>query len=405
MSAYLSATEAARRLGVSNATLYAYVSRGLVQSRPGTDHRRREYRAEDIERLLRKRRAGSGPSQGAAQSLSWGLPVLETRISAIGPDGPHYRGQSALQLADSGAGLEQVACLLWDASGDSPFAAEPPGQWPSVVRALLDAPGRSPLARTQAAMPLLEAGSSRHLSPAPGPRQAAAATLTRQTCALLLGRTPSAEPIHQQLADAWRAGDQTLAEHLRVALVLCADHELNASSFTARVVASTGASLHAAVAAGLSALSGPLHGGATARAGALIRAAQASHDVHAMVLARWQRGEPLPGFGHPLYPAGDPRGAMLVERLRHGATPHDGAPVWALLDAVEAITGHKPSIDFGLAALMALYGQAPEMGLSLFAASRVTGWLAHAIEQQVQGDRIRPRARYVGPNPQAATDH
>src|SRR5690348_17200696 len=134
---YLSARDAAARLGVSVATLYAYVSRGKVDSRPGADGRSREYRTGDIERLIDLRRAGRGAAQAAAHSLTWGLPVLETQISLIRPGGHYYRGESAIELARHGASLEDAARLLWECGDRDPFAAPPPRTWPAAVRVLL----------------------------------------------------------------------------------------------------------------------------------------------------------------------------------------------------------------------------------------------------------------------------
>src|SRR5690606_32007545 len=111
---YLSAAEATQRLGISTATLYAYVSRGLIESRPGEDHRSRVYRALEVERLAARKRAGRGAARGAARSLDRGLPVMETAISQIRPDGPSYRGHWAIGLAREGASLEDAARILWD---------------------------------------------------------------------------------------------------------------------------------------------------------------------------------------------------------------------------------------------------------------------------------------------------
>ena len=94
----LSARDTCRLLGISQATLYAYVSRGLIESRPGPDHRSRLYLRRDVDRLAQRKRAGRGAARGAAQSLDRGLPVLETRISLIRPDGPYYRGRSAVVM-------------------------------------------------------------------------------------------------------------------------------------------------------------------------------------------------------------------------------------------------------------------------------------------------------------------
>src|SRR5690348_7227355 len=113
---FLTAAQAARRLGVSLPTLYAYVSRGMVSSEPGSGRERR-YPAEDIERLIRRR---EGDTAGAA--LDWGAPVLESAITAIGPDGPCYRGRSALRLARE-ASVRDVASLLWQSESSDVFAA------------------------------------------------------------------------------------------------------------------------------------------------------------------------------------------------------------------------------------------------------------------------------------------
>lgn len=399
---YISAREAASRLGVSIATLYAYVSRGHVHSRPGREARSRLYLAQDIERLIERRQAGRSAAQGAAHSLAWGLPVLETRISLIHPEGHYYRGRSVAALVDAGQSLEDVARLLWDCGEHDPFALPPPRAWPPAVRALLKQADLPALERTAAALPLLALSSVRDLSADPVRRRESAATLLRQTTALLAGTEPDRRPAHEVIAQAWRPGNASLAELVRTALLLCADHELNASAFASRVVASTGASLYAAVAAGLAALSGPEHGGATARAYAFIHEAHQASSVQRHVLARLQRGENLPAFGHPLYPQGDPRAAILLRKLGEARPrPARLARVRALIDAASQATGKAPSTDFALAALADVYELGVEAGLILFAAGRVAGWLAHALEQQASGGLIRPRASYVGLPPEA----
>lgn len=396
-SDYIGAREAAQRLGVSIATLYAYVSRGHVHSRPGSEPRARLYLVQDIERLIERRHAGRGAAQGAAHSLAWGLPVLETRISLIRPEGHYYRGQPVAGLVESGRSLEDVARLLWDCGEHDPFALPAPASWPAAVRGLLHESALPALERTAAALPLLALSSVRDLSTDPVRRRESAAALLRQTTALLAGVEPDRRPSHEVIAQAWRPGDARLAELVRTALLLCADHELNASAFAARVVASTGASLHGAVAAGLAALSGPEHGGGTARAHAFIEDALSAQSVQRHVLARLQRGETLPAFGHPLYPDGDPRATILLRKLAEvRPRPPRLARVRTLIDAVSEATGKAPSTDFALAALADVYELGVEAGLVLFAAGRVAGWLAHALEQQASGGLIRPRASYVG---------
>ncbi|WP_306673816.1 citrate/2-methylcitrate synthase, partial [Tahibacter caeni] len=113
--------------------------------------------------------------------------------------------------------------------------------------------------------------------------------------------------------------------------------------------------------------------------------------------ARWRRGDDLPGFGHALYPHGDPRAAELLALLRRerSGTP-DWPPLAALIARAEEVSGLRPSLDLSLAAICRLYALPAEAALVLFASARLAGWLAHALEQQEQGRLIRPRARYAG---------
>jgi len=401
----LTARETCRLLGISQATLYAYVSRGLLESRPGKDHRSRLYLLQDVERLAQRKQVGRGAARGAAQSLDRGLPVLETRISLIRPDGPYYRGRSAIAMVHEGATLEDVARQLWDGGADDPFAVPSLVQWPAVVAPLASDASLPPLERAMAAIPLLALDVRHSFSSAPRVRHEIAAGLLRHNAALLVARPPSDAPVHRVLAQAWHPGDDGFAELVRAALVVCADHELNVSAFAARVVASTGAHLHATVCSGLAALSGPRHGGATARAYALIADAAEARSPSAFIAERWQRGDDLPGFHHVLYPDGDPRAAEVLAmlRARRGDDPRMGR-VEALVAAAAETSGRLPNIDGMLAALCHVHGLTSAPALAIFAAGRLAGWLAHAQEQQELGRLIRPRAQYVGVMPEGGAN-
>ncbi|MGH8026108.1 MAG: citrate synthase family protein [Pseudoxanthomonas sp.] len=396
----LSARETCDLLGISQATLYAYVSRGLLESRPGPDHRSRLYPRQDVERLAQRKQAGRGAARGAAQSLDRGLPVLETRISLIRPDGPYYRGKSAIAAVREGDTLEDIARLLWDCGEQDPFAVELEANWPTTVAAIASDASLPPLERAMSAIPLLALEVRHSFNSAPRVRHEIAATLLRHNAALLIAQPPFAGPVHRLLANHWKPGDEDFAELVRAALVVCADHELNVSAFAARVVASTGAHLHATVCSGLAALSGPRHGGATARAHALIADAREAPSVRGFIETRWQRGDDLPGFGHALYPHGDPRAAEILARLR---TSHAGTPALRLLEemivATEEISGQRPNIDLLLAAICYANDLPATPALVMFAAGRLAGWLAHALEQQALGRLIRPRASYTGVAP------
>ena len=215
-----------------------------------------------------------------------------------------------------------------------------------------------------------------------------AAVLLRTLAAALGADLAAGTSIAAGFARGWNCSAHA-GEAIRVALVLMADHELNASTFAARVAASTGAPLAAAALAGLATLLGPAHGGASLRVRALIEDAQ-RQGARAAVQQQLARGDPLPGFGHPLYPEIDPRAAALLERV---ALTDVAA---ALVDETFAATGLRPNIDFAAVAMTLAHRLPSDAPFRLFAAARAAGWLAHAMEQAESGRLIRPRARYTG---------
>jgi citrate synthase len=206
--------------------------------------------------------------------------------------------------------------------------------------------------------------------------------------------------VAQALADGWAPADSRAERLLTACLVLCAEHELNVASFTARCVASAAGTPYAAVAAGLGALQGTRHAGYVRQVEALLAEADASGDARATVADRMRRGERIPGFGHRLYPDGDPRGGALL-RMAEAAFP-DTAGVRAVLRMVDAageLFGERPTVELGLIAVargLMLPAGAP---LLLFALGRTVGLIGHAIEQYEAGTLIRPRAQYVGEPP------
>ena len=185
---------------------------------------------------------------------------------------------------------------------------------------------------------------------------------------------------------------------LSAALVLVADHELAASTLAARVAASVRADPYAVVATGLGAVGGALHGGASLGAETLLSAATAPAGVPRVIRDVLRRGERVPGFGHFVYRAGDPRAVLLLDLVR-AAAPRDGR--LAVAEAVLAEVAGKglpgPNIDFALAVLTQVAGMAPGAGEAVFAIARTAGWIAHAIEEYERNTPLRPRAVYTGP--------
>jgi citrate synthase len=206
--------------------------------------------------------------------------------------------------------------------------------------------------------------------------------------------------VAQALQRHWIPEDTGAAALLNRALILCADHELNVSSFTARCVASAGATPYAVVVAGLAALGGVRHGGNTARVEAFLAEVDAADDARRVIASRLRRGELVPGFGHQLYPEGDPRGESLLAAV---AAAYPGSEASKLAgEAAEAASGlmdERPNVDFALVVLARVLGLPMGGALALFALSRTVGWIGHAIEQYETNRIIRPRARYIGEQP------
>lgn len=392
MPTYLSSTAAAAALGVSRQTLYAYVSRGLLTAQSDGKARESRYLEEEVKRLAAQRTRGRKPKEVAKATLSWGLPVLESAITLIEDGRLYYRGRDAVALAQSSS-VEELAALLWNCNAQQAFGARDVPVHAAYAGMLKHFAGRR---AEEALLPLFTIASDDAATAlwqtSPQRTAEGSGALMRLLAASLLGTRPNATAIHEQCAQAWRL-DAEGAQLVRMALILCADHELNASSFTARCVASTGTSLRASVIAGLAALTGGKHGGTTARAEALFDEI-GERDVAGKMQQRLARGEDLPGFGHHLYPDGDVRAGVL---LKHILPQH---PAWQdMIAAAHALIGQHPSVDFALVAVRRHLQLPVGAAFGLFALGRGMGWIAQALEQRASGELIRPRAAYTGPRP------
>ncbi len=397
----LTTMEAARRLGVKVPTLYAYVSRGLLSSYRDPVGRGSLFALSEIEAL-------SARSRGGRQTATR-LATVTTGITRLDPClGPLYRGRPAIHLATT-AGFEEVALGLWDTvphasagvAGDDwavpdlgpcplPGAFERM-RWSLVVcgatdplradlrpSAVVRAAKRSIAALADLAAPALNAG---HDVPARAPG------LSTSIAARLGGRL--GPPAERALGSG-----SALDAALDAALVLLADHELATSTVAVRVAASTRSDPYDAFLAGLTTLAGPLHGGASQRVHELFAAAERDGVARALNGALGERGH-LPGFGHSVYAAGDPRCEVLLARV----VPLLSDERAALVREVAALaTEHElppPNCDYALAALTWGTAMPADAGRAIFAVARTAGWAAHYMEELAEAPlRFRPRAVY-----------
>jgi len=406
MTDFLTAAEAARRLGVKPATLYAYVSRGVLTRTRGADGRASLFDAAEIERLARRGRPRRPP--GAIDI------TVESQITEIAGDRLRYRGLDVIELARTRS-FEDVATLLWTgALGQESQARQESQAWQAPAAAL--AVGRAaqsalpsqtlPLERLQVIVPAMAATDPLRLHlDRPAVMAAGRSVIAGMVDCLPAQDTPATQDcdIAPIAARLWgrlcvRAPSRAMLRALSAALVLLADHELAASTLAARAAASVRADPYAVVATGLGAVSGALHGGASLGAETLLAAAAGPADAPRVVGDLLRRGEKVPGFGHFVYRTADPRGQLLLDLVRRAAPKSRQLAVAdAILAEVSRRSLPEPNIDFAVATLARSAGMIRGAGEAIFAIARAAGWTAHALEAYESGVPLRPRAAYIGP--------
>lgn len=338
-----------------------------------------------------------------------GVVVAESAICSIDPDEGvlMYRGYDIADLAERSS-YEETALLLLE--GDAPSA--------EALEAF-----RRQLAELRGLPAATEEAIDRQAATAPPMDllRTAVSTLQDATPAQLIAQLPTIVARYQRRREGLEpvAPDPELsysenfltmlhgerpserdARAFDVAMILHAEHELNASTFAARVVTGTGADLTAAVVAAIAALSGPLHGGANEAAMRLFKRIGSADRAPGEVQAALERKEKLFGFGHPLYRAYDPR-ATILKRISQELSEEAGEPNWyAITEATERTVfeekGLYPNVDLYSGSVYRYLGVPNDLFTPLFAASRVAGWSAHVLEQQADDKIIRPSAEYVG---------
>ena len=426
----LTAAEAATRLGIQRASLYSYVSRGIIGRTVADDGMSSTFDAAEVEALTRRRRGR--PPLGTVDV------VLTTSITRISDEGVWYRGRPLAEIAGTWT-FERTAEWLW--TGDDPG----PVHWPAASRPQGRRPTQPRHGSAAAEMLLTVASLERIGSPWRRVLSTGAFSedqanddlraVGRQVAAALAaaagpgagsgpdsGRSSGGSHRPGQgspsgrvdpplpatgLADVPPGGvGARMAESLGVPhlsstvdliLVLLADHELASSTLSARIAASTRADGYGVIGAGLGTLAGVLHGGVTRHSVELIEEVASTGDADAVIAGRLEAREHIPGFGHAVYRATDPRARLLFEHMRSvGLPPERLDPAEAVVKAAAGRLTVHPNLDLALAAFVHAAGLEADAAEWLFATARTAGWIAHAIEEYAERPvRFRPRSVYL----------
>ncbi|GAA0988419.1 citrate synthase [Acrocarpospora macrocephala] len=399
MSRWLTAEEVADRLKIKRETVYAYVSRGRLRSRRADDGRGSVFNPADVERL-------SAKVKGARRRQP---DVLESEITLIAADDIYYRGHSARELALT-ATFEQVACLLWGSTKATAvwvpsestrrFCRKVIAELPSSVLPV-------DLIKVVAACVATVEPPDWDFTPD------VIATTAQRVLATLLASLPEQSPPADAAAFAgpaspmaallWsRLCDRPPAEAevklLNATMIILADHDLASATFVARTAARAGVEPSGIVRLGIDVGSGPVKGAASLAIETLLHNLNSRDGVEAALTRRLRQGDPIPGFGHPVYPEGDTRASFILDELRKS---HAGNERLATVEEVIQIQLRRglppPNAGFALAALTYVLGMVPGAGEAIFVLSRAAGWIAHAIEEYNSEPLERLQSVYVGP--------
>ncbi len=399
----LTASQTAERLGIKLNTVYAYVSRGLLDKRSARDGTSR-FDSRQVEQLARR-----GRPRVSSQETSISL-LIETGLTTLSEDGVAYRGYPSRSLIRTHT-FEEVAELLWVGELHTGLP-----RWKSVPMPLVGDSASLPIDHQirviTAQLPLPEGAGWE----APPPNEVVA--FGRTMIATVVDSLPRVgTSTNVKLAFQGRSVSGSIAGRLwpvlseqpatparitllNAILILMADHELASSTFAVRVAASTRAAPSAALLAGLGAMQGPLHGGASRLARELFDDAD-QRGAHRAVTERLQRKERLGGIGHRVYAGADPRAVLLFDLLREVApTSRALAVADDIAHEARRQVKREPNVDLALAAFELSGSLQPHSSETIFTIGRMAGWLAHAIEEYAQPPlRFRARAHYTGPKP------
>jgi len=353
------------------------------------------------------------------QSGLEGVVAFETEIAEPDREGGalRYRGVDIEELVGT-VPFEQVWGLLVD--GQLEPGMPPAEPWPLTVRS------GDPRVDVESALAMLapEWGfeSLIDITDEQARQELARASVMALSFVAQSARGTGQPPVSQEVVDQatsiperflirWRGeADPGHVKAIDAYWVSAAEHGMNASTFTARVIASTGADVAAALSGAVGALSGPLHGGAPSRVLKMLDDVAGSGDAERYVRELLDRGERLMGFGHRVYRAEDPRARVLRRTARELGAPRLEVAEQLEKAALAELKARKPdrvlatNVEFWSAVVLDFAEVPPELFTSMFTCARVAGWSAHILEQKREERLIRPTAKYVGPPPRPLSD-
>jgi len=354
-----------------------------------------------------------------------GIVAASSSISSIIDGVLTYRGINIDELAEQ-ASFEEVAYLLWE--GKLPTQSEldglieqlgeyaaVPEQAMNVVRSFPDGSNAMAALRTAVSSLALYDPEAAEMSREANLRkairlQAQLPTLVAAFARIRTGRQPIAPKKGVGIAHnllymlTGEEPAEVAVQAMDKALVLHADHELNASTFAARVTVATLSDIYSGVCSAIGALKGPLHGGANEAVMIMLDEIGTPDRVESYIMDKLGNKEKIMGFGHRVYRNGDPRAKHLQEMSRKLGELKGDTRLYEMSVQIEALVtgqkGLKPNVDFYSASCYTMLGIPRDLFTPLFAISRVSGWTAHILEQYDNNRLIRPRAEYVGPTDQ-----
>lgn len=391
----LTANQVAARLGVQLKTVYAYVSRGLLERTLADDGRTSLFEAPAVDQLAQHGRPRRDKHQVGSVDVS-----LASAITCIDSDRLLFRGRDVRTLVDQP--FEAVAELLW--SGQLPEHTDWPAASDADVRAMsLSLPKSSPATERFAAVTATLA--CKHplrvdLRPSAVTQHARMLLNTLVDCLPLIA-ADSKRRQQRLAARLWPRLTSLPATKARIdclntALVVLSDHEIATSTFAARVAASTRADPFAVVLSAMGAVSGPLHGKAALGAHELLIAARSTGQPERVLANAISRSNFIPGFSHPVYRGIDPRVELMRARLDPLVKRSDRALVDHVSSAATLTSERQPNVDFALAYLAFALNMPLGASEAIFVIARVAGWIAHALEEYGERPlRFRARALYT----------